>query len=115
MATLDLTPDTADFIIYRGDTQPITFSYIQRSTGDLQSLTGATAKMDVKNEIESDTVIYEFPLTIDEENNTIQALIDDWSLVTWTTGIYDLEVTYQGGIIETWCKGTITIEGDISQ
>lgn len=114
MAILDLTPDTADLILYRGDTQPITFSYVQRATGDLQSLTGAMAQMHVKNDIESDTPIYEFTLTIDTQNNTIQALINDWALVTWTTGIYDLEVTYQGGIVETWCKGTISIEGDIS-
>ena len=114
MTTLDLTPPIADLILYRGDTQPITFSYMQRSTGELQSLTGATAKMYLKNEIGSDIVIYEFPLTINTAQNTITMSITNWGVVTWVKGLYDLEVTYQSGVIETWCRGTFELKGDIS-
>lgn len=114
MTTLDLTPPIADLILYRGDTQPITFSYIQRSTGQLQSLVGATAKMYLKNDIASDVVVYEFTLSIDGVENTITMSITDWDTLIWAEGIYDLEVTYQGGIPETWCRGTIKIIGDVS-
>jgi hypothetical protein len=113
--TLNTTPPIHDMTLYRGDTQPRTFKYRNRATGELQSLAGATALMQLRSSASSETVIYTFPLTVNEAENTITMLISNWELVTWTTGVYDLEVTYGSGVVETWIKGTCTVMEDVSR
>lgn len=131
MQTLDLTPPKKDLLLYRGDTQAITFKYRIRSTKELQSLAGATALMQLKMDASSNTVLYTFPLTVDEVNNVITMLISDWSQITplltddvknvisketviYKLGVFDLQVTYSNNIKETWFKGALDIMEDIS-
>lgn len=111
---LDSTPPIADFHIYKGDTFVRTFRVKQRSTRQLLDLTGATATMVLKDPEDNQTLLYTFTTTIDTALSTITASIPSWSGLTWTQGVYDLQVTYAGGVVETLCRGTITVEGDVS-
>lgn len=115
MTTLDSTPPIANFTIYRGDTFVKTFRIKQRSTRQLQDLTGSTARMQLRSSQASDTIIHTFDLDVDEQLSTITLSLLDWTGITWTGGVYDLEVTYQGGVIETLFQGTMTVKGDISR
>lgn len=186
MTTLDSTPPIANFTIYKGDTFVNTFRIKNRATRQLQDLTGATARMQLRASQASDTILHTFDISILEnfDSGTIETasstqIIDtskswvtnewvgyvlritngvgngqiipivsntsttltlgygfktlpnssslytieggivvslsDWDSITWTTGVYDLEVTYSGGVVETLCRGTITVEGDVSR
>ena len=115
MATLDSIPPIANFTIYKGDTFVKTFRIKNRATRQLQDLTGATARMQLRATQASDTILHTFDLTIDTALSTIIVSLLDWDSITWTSGVYDLEVTYLGGVVETLCRGTITVEGDVSR
>lgn len=185
MTTLDSTPPIANFTLYRGDTFVKTFRIKQRSTRQLQDLTGATARMQLRSSQASDTIIHTFDVSVLEnsDNGTVETAsstqitdssknwvtnewvgyvlhviggvgngqmipivsntsttltlaygfktlpnsssysieggilvsLSDWTGITWTGGVYDLEVTYQGGVVETLFQGTVTVKGDISR
>jgi hypothetical protein len=76
--------------------------------------------MQLRSSALSETVIYEFPLTVDETENTITLPIEDLDAATWTTGVYDLEVTYgsivevsaDSKVVEVISGGTIWLENE---
>lgn len=109
---LDSTPPIADFRIYKGDTFVRTFRVKQRITRQLLDLTGATATMLLKDPVDK-TLLYTFTLTIDTALSTITASIPSWTGLTWTQGFYELKLTYAGGVDETLCRGTITVEDGV--
>jgi hypothetical protein len=115
MVLIDNTPPIADFRIYKGDSFVKAFRVKNRSTRQLVDLTGATARMQLRATPASNDILYTFNLSIDTALSTITASILDWSGIAWTTGSYDLEVAYAGGIVDTLCRGTITVEGDTSR
>ena len=115
MVTIDTTPPIADFTIYKNDSFVKAFRVRSRATHELVDLTGATALMQLRATPSSAGVLHTFNLSIDTVLSTITASILDWSAISWTTGYYDLQVTYTGGIVDTLCRGVITVEGDTSR
>lgn len=117
MGSLDLTPPTADPIkLYRGDTSSLIFRIRDVTTGTIQDLTGVTALMQLRPYRQNDVLLYTFNLTINHVAGEITMTIDadDWESINWTSGIWDLQLTYPSGDVETIATGSISVVEDVS-
>jgi hypothetical protein len=85
-------------------------------------LTGCTARMQVRAKIDATTPL----LTLTTENGgislggtagTIELLIDadDTAALTWTSGVYDLEIVYPGGQVTRLAYGSVTVSPEVTR
>lgn len=85
-------------------------------------LTGCTARMQIRSKIEATTPL----LTLTTENGgislggtagTIELLIDadDTAALTWTSGVYDLEVVFPGGQVTRLTYGSVTVSPEVTR
>ena len=125
---------------YRGDTAIRTVKIWDESVKprQLQDLTGATALMQVRATPSSTgSPLYIFSTTIADNIITLSIPQADWgaidtlmasgttSLVTeieddkevtyYKIGVYDLQLTYSSGVVDTQFKGDVLIEKDTSR
>ena len=87
-------------------------------------LTGYTARMDIRATETSATALLELntnppgPDTRIVINNTTKTITLTISatdtVVTWKTGVYDLELVSAGGVVTQLLKGTITVTGEVT-
>lgn len=108
-------PPTVDISIYRNDTEIKTVRVKNRTTRQLEDLTGVTALMQLRSTPDSATILYTFTTTIANNEITISIPQANWATITWTTGVYDLQLTYPSGVVETLFRGTLTVEKDVSR
>lgn len=114
MTTLSNLPQSEAITIYRGDTLVLTVT--PKVGRVVEDLTGVTALMKLKASVDSESTLYTFNTVVDQELGTITASIQasDWSTITWTGGVYDLQITYPSGVVKTLVRGTLTVEKDVS-
>lgn len=85
-------------------------------------LTGCTARMQIRAKIEATTPL----LTLTTENGgislggtagTIELLIDadDTAALTWTSGVYDLEIVFPGGQVTRLTYGSVTVSPEVTR
>jgi len=137
MTILDDTPAKLDLIIYRNDTQVKTVSVKNKTNRQLEDLTGVTALMQLKTSAENATVLYTFTTTIANNKITITIPQNEWTIINtimaspttiittikengrdvlyYNIGVYDLQLIYAGGVVDTLFRGTITVLKDVSQ
>ena len=126
----DLTPARAEgqaaklkFTIYQGAT------FRKRLTwkGPLPAqtpidLTGCAARMQVRPEVESSTVLLELTtanggITLGGVAGTIELFISDdaSTLFTWTAGVWDLEIEFPGGDVRRLAQGSISVSPEVTR
>lgn len=85
-------------------------------------LTGCTARMQVRPEIDSDTVL----LTLTTENGgitlggvagTIELLVSDEASTafTWLSGAWDLEIEHPSGEVTRLAYGTVSVSPEVTR
>lgn len=85
-------------------------------------LTGCTARMQVRAKVGASEVL----LTLTTENGgislggtagTIDLLIDaeDTAELTWSAGVYDLEIVYPGGQVRRLMYGTVAVSPEVTR
>ena len=85
-------------------------------------LTGCTARMQIRAKIEATSPL----LTLTTENGgislggtagTIELLIDadDTAALTWTSGVYDLEIVFPGGQVTRLTYGSVTVSPEVTR
>ena len=85
-------------------------------------LTGCTVRMQIRAKIEATTPL----LTLTTENGgislggtagTIELLIDadDTAALTWTSGVYDLEIVFPGGQVTRLTYGSVTVSPEVTR
>lgn len=85
-------------------------------------LTGCTARMQVRAKIGASTPL----LTLTTENGgislggtagTINLLIDaeDTAALSWTSGVYDLEIVHPGGQVRRLMYGAVTVSPEVTR
>ena len=85
-------------------------------------LTGCTARMQIRSKVESPEVL----LTLTTENGgialggtagTISLLIDadDTTALTWTSGVYDLEIVFPGGQVRRLMYGSVVVSPEVTR
>ena len=119
---IDFRPQNEPLYLYRGDTIVASFD-IENALGAKEDLTGCSVLMKVKATPESSDVLFTFDTEIDLEidgDTVIKSRIiativaGDWATIDWNEGVYDIQVTYPSGIVQTFAYGTISVPKDVT-
>lgn len=94
------------------------------SLGDLQpiDLTGCTARIQVRPDIESATVLVELNttnggITLGGVVGTVDLYLTDEATAdfAWTSGVWDLEITHPGGEVTRLAYGTVSVSPEVTR
>ena len=83
-------------------------------------LTGYTARMAVKNKVGGDVLLslttVNGGIVVDEAADKITLLISatDTAALTWSKGVYDLEMVSPGGVVSALLTGTVTVKAEVT-
>lgn len=117
-----MTPGKLNLTIYQGST----FRRVIRLTdpnGDAIDLSGATARMQVRETIDDEDVLLE----LNEDNGratitdaaggeiTLLVEADDTELLDFTTGVYDIEIEYADGSVDRVLYGKATLSKEVTR
>lgn len=90
--------------------------------GDPIPLTGFTARMQVRANVASNTVLLELTtenerLVIDENDGRVTIALDaeTTAAVNWRRGVYDLELVSPGGSVTRLVEGAITVSKEVTR
>ena len=86
-------------------------------------LTGYTARMQIRQEIDSPTPLYSLStdpgggITIDGPAGQITLTIDDETSTgwAWRYGVYDLELVSPGGDVDRLLKGEVDVDREVTR
>jgi hypothetical protein len=85
-------------------------------------LTGCTARMQVRQSVESPEVLLELStenarITLGGPAGTITLAITatDTAAITWAGGVYDFELQFPGGRVKRLFYGTVTVSPDVTR
>ena len=85
-------------------------------------LTGCTARMHIRAEEGSDTILYELTtengrITLGDENGTIELDIPDAdsTAFTWEEGVYDLEIEFVDETVRRWSYGCVRVVPNVTR
>lgn len=116
------TPAKLKFTIYQGATFRKRLTW---KTGPLSSpvdLTGCTARMQVRSSVDSPIVL--LPLTTENGGialggtaGTIDLYVSDagTTAITWSGGVWDLEIVYPGGDVTRLAQGSISVSPEVTR
>jgi hypothetical protein len=114
--TISNLPGAVNFKVYQNDTLTKTLTITDDADAAID-LSAATIKMEVRAAVAS-TVLFTFEtgdgITVggaDDNVITISKLVD----ITAGSYLYDLEITYSGGEVQTLIKGSFTVTADITR
>lgn len=102
-----MLPGNADLVAYRGDSWAQTFRFKQNSTP--VNLTGATIAAWARD---TDGEIHQFVITNGGATGEVTLRFPTPAFPPGSYR-YDVEVT-QGGVVSTWVRGQLRVEGDIT-
>jgi hypothetical protein len=92
------------------------------SAGTIINITGYTARMQVRQSVNSSTIL----LTATTENGklvidgsagkvTISLSATDTAAITWLTGVYDLELVSSGGVVTRLLEGSVVVSREVTR
>lgn len=86
------------------------------------NLTGYTARMQIRSSVESETVLVNLTtenggITLGGTGGTVQLLITAvaTAAITWTSGVYDLELVSGSGIVTRLVSGRINVTQEVTR
>ena len=115
-----MTAAVHNFTVEAGATFVVIFKWL--SSGAPVNLTGATAKLQVRETSKSSAVLFEastangklsIAAALGEITLTITAT--ESTAFAWTFGKYDLEVTNASGTIHRLVRGTVSISAEVTK
>ena len=115
------TPAKLKLTIYQGATFRKRLMWRAPSKAPID-LTGCTARMQVRPEVESSTVLLELTtanggITLGGVAGTIELFVSDdaSTLFTWTAGVWDLEIEFPGGDVRRLAQGSISVSPEVTR
>lgn len=85
-------------------------------------LSGYTARMQIRAKLEDTTTLLELTtannrIALDNTNKTITLTVSatDTALITWTSGVYSLELVSAGGVVSTLISGNVTVKKEVTR
>lgn len=86
------------------------------------NLTGYTARMQIRPDIDSNVVLLELStangkISIDGPAGQIKPALTDveTAAITWTSGVYDLELIAPGGDVQRLLKGPVEVDPEVTR
>ena len=106
--------------IYQGAT--FLYNAEWRAGGALVDLTGCTARMQVRSEVESPTVLLNLTtenggITLGGLAGTINLFISDadTSAIDWDDGVFDIEIAFPNGHVYRMAYGRISVSPEVTR
>lgn len=85
-------------------------------------LTGATARLQVRDEHGSSTILLELTtanggIILGDAAGTVALLVTDEASTafTWEEGVYDLEIEFTDGKVRRWSSGTVRVSPNVTK
>lgn len=115
------TPAKLKFTIYQGATFRKRLTW-KAPSGILIDLTGCTARMQVRSEVESAEVLLELSTTnnriiLGGANGTVDLDVcdEDTAAITWDSGVWDLEIAHPDGTVTRLAQGSISVSPEVTR
>ena len=118
-------PIKNNFTIYQGQTLSEERAWASGATAETATpvdLTGCTARMQVRGDIESETVLLELTtenggIVLGGAAGTIVIFMSavQTAAITWTPGVYDLEIVFPDGRVRRLFYGVITVSPEVTR
>lgn len=116
------TPAKLKFTIYQGATFRKRLTWKAGTPPALVDLTGCTARMQIRAEVESATPL----LSLTTENNRIvlggsagttslYVSAEDTAAITWDGGVFDLEIVHPSGEVTRLAQGTVGVSPEVTR
>lgn len=116
------TPAKHKFVIYQGATFRKKLTWTVKSTGAAIDLTGCTARMHIRAKQPDASTL----LTLTTENSritlggvagTVDLFIsdEDTAAITWTSGVWDLEIAHPNGDVTRLSEGSISVSKEVTR
>lgn len=112
---------TYNFEIEQGATLVKAFVW-KDSNGSPVNLSGYTAKMQFRKSVSSSDVLLEMSTTngrisITAGTGTVALVLDaaTSAAITWSSAVYDLELTSSGGIVTRLLQGSVTVSKEVTR
>ena len=107
-------PAIFDLILYRGDSYGYRFKLWQDAEKTIPfDLAGATVIAEIRNK-PGGTMITPLDATIVEPNFVDLKITSEMSKASVPSGLWDLEITFATGEVNTPVKGSVSVTADIS-
>ena len=85
-------------------------------------LTGCTARMHVRSDIKSPTVLLDLTtvnggITLGGAAGTVELMLTDeqTAAITWTTAVYDLEIEFATGDVRRLLYGSVSVSPEVTR
>lgn len=85
-------------------------------------LSGYTARMQIRNKLSDTTYLLDMTtengrIILNNAVKTIELKITatDTTAITWTSGVYSLELVSAGGVVSTLMNGTVTVKQEVTR
>lgn len=86
------------------------------------NLAGYTARMQIRNKLGDSTYLLDMTtengrIILNNSVKTIELKITatDTTAITWTSGVYSLELVSAGGVVSTLMNGTVTVKQEVTR
>jgi hypothetical protein len=86
------------------------------------NLSGYTARMQIRNKLGDTTYLLDMTtengrIILNNSVKTIELKITatDTAAITWTSGVYSLELVSAGGVVSTLMNGTVTVKQEVTR
>lgn len=115
------TPAKLKFTIYQGATFRKRLTW-RAPDGTPIDLSGCTARMQVRAEVESPTVLLSLTtenggLTLGGAAGTVDLYVsdEDAGAITWDAGVWDLEVVHPSGEVTRLAQGSVAVSPEVTR
>ena len=112
---------THDFIIEQGVTTSKAFIW-KDSAGDVIDLTGYSARMQIRESLASNSTLLsatnangQLVIAAADGKVTLTLTATETAALTFTSGLYDLELVSSGGTVTRLVQGTVTLSKEITR
>ena len=115
-------PAKFKFTIYQGATFRKRLRWSDKATGTPIDLTGCRARMQVRAEIGSPTVLLELTtenggITLGGTAGTVDLYVGATATAAfaWEGGVFDLEIVHPGGDVTRLAQGTVSVSPEVTR
>lgn len=115
-------PAKLKFTIYQGATFRKRLTWKAGTPAVPVDLTGCTARMQVRSEVESETPLLSLTtendrITLGGAAGTIDLYVsdEDTADITWADGVYDLEIEHPSGEVTRLAEGSVSVSPEVTR
>lgn len=116
------TPAKLKFVIYQGATFRKRLTWTVQATGTAIDLTGCMARMHIRAKLPDTATLLVLTtendrITLGGAAGTVDLFIsdEDTALITWTSGVWDLEIAHPNGDVTRLAEGSVSVSKEVTR